>query len=72
ARGIHNTFIHRMEKFEHQTLDYPIQNKLTQHIRKQAALKNDIEFMSLWAGQGMSLCKEQSVTALMQELCKNL
>ncbi|MCC2626063.1 MAG: nitropropane dioxygenase/trans-enoyl-CoA reductase [Burkholderiales bacterium] len=72
ARGICNDFTKRMEKFEDQILEYPIQNKLTQHIRKQAALKNDIEFMSLWAGQGVHLCKEQSATALMQELCKNL
>ena len=69
ARGIHNTFTKRMEKYNDEILDYPIQTKLTQVMRKEAGARNNCEFMSMWAGQGMHLCKSQSVVELMQELC---
>ena len=71
ARGIYNTFIKRMEKYTDKILDYPIQNKLTQLMRKEASAKNNEEFMSMWAGQGMPLCKSQSVEELMQDLCNS-
>jgi nitronate monooxygenase len=65
ARGIHNTFTKRMEKFTNEILEYPIQTKLTQVMRKEAGARNNAEFMSMWAGQGMHLCKSQSVVELM-------
>lgn len=67
ARGIHNTFIDEMEEKDI-SLAYPILNALTQPIRKEAKQVNDIEMMSLWAGQGALLGKEQSVQELVRQL----
>ena len=55
-----------MEKYTNEILEYPIQNKLTQNIRKQAIAQNKTEFMSMWAGHGVHLCKAQSVVELMK------
>jgi nitronate monooxygenase len=59
ARGIKNRFIEEMEVEQDNVADYPIQNTLTQDIRKEAAKQNRTEFMSLWAGQGTRLSKEK-------------
>ncbi|WP_432353344.1 NAD(P)H-dependent flavin oxidoreductase [Sporosarcina sp. A2] len=48
ARGINNRFITQMS--ESPIAPYPYQNDLTKHIRKEAAIQNNAEFVSLWAG----------------------
>lgn len=68
ARGIDNKFIQRMRQYENDILDYPIQNTLTSPMRKEAAIKNLTDFMSLWAGQGACLCKEVPAAQLIREL----
>lgn len=68
ARGINNKFITRMQAHKNDILDYPIQNKLTSTMRKEAAKQNNIDFMSLWAGQAAYLCKSLPAAKLMQEL----
>jgi nitronate monooxygenase len=68
ARGINNQFISKMKSMEEYILDYPIQNKLTSTLRKEAGKMNNTDFMSLWAGQGAYLCKNLSATELMQQL----
>lgn len=68
ARGINNTFISEMQTHECDILDYPIQNTLTQAIRKSSAAQNKEEFMSLWSGQSPRLAKNQTVKDLMISL----
>lgn len=48
ARGIHNRFIEQMNGSP--IAPYPYQNDLTKRIRKEAAVQNNAEFLSLWAG----------------------
>src|SRR5699024_7547277 len=67
ARGIYNTFIDEMEGKDI-SLAYPVLNALTQPIRKEAKQINDVELMSLWAGQGTLLGREQSVQELVDAL----
>lgn len=68
AQGIQNDFMQYMEKYEHLLPPFPVQNALTQSIRKQAALLNNTAYMSLWSGHNPQLAKQQSVKALMDEL----
>lgn len=55
ARGIKNAFIKAYEDMNLSPADFPTQNTLTNDIRKQAALQDNPEYMSLWAGQGTRL-----------------
>ena len=55
ARGIKNAFIQAYQDVNVRPADFPTQNTLTSDIRKEAALQNNPEFMSLWAGQGTRL-----------------
>lgn len=66
ARAIDNKFIHRMK--DKNILDYPIQNALTNQVRKIAKEKGDPDFMSLWAGVGASYCAEISAIELIKKL----
>lgn len=68
ARGLVNQFIIRMREHETDLLAYPIQNSLTSAMRKEAAKQNRIDFMSLWAGQAVSLCKACPAAQLIKEL----
>ena len=72
ARGIRNKFIERMAIYKDNVLDYPVQNAVTQPMRKHAAMQDNSDFMSLWAGQAVSLCKacpaSQLITALISEV----
>lgn len=51
ARGICNRFIEQMN--ESTIAPYPYQNDLTKRIRKEAAVQNNAEFLSLWAGSSV-------------------
>lgn len=68
ARGIINKFITSMQSHEKNILDYPIQNALTSAMRKEAAKQNNIDFMSMWAGQAAYLCKALPATQLIEKL----
>jgi len=61
ARGVNNEFIRMMKDYERELPPYPIQNNLTQTIRKEAAKQGKREWMSLWCGQNPRL--SQHVTA---------
>lgn len=71
ARGLRNAFIERMQPYEALLPPYPIQNALTIEIRQAAARAGRVEFMSLWAGQAVGLCRSlpaaELVETLMQE-----
>lgn len=68
ARGIGNTFTHRMKDKQHHIAPYPIQNRLTKWIRKEAAKRGEAQYMSLWAGQGTRLNRVIHVRELMGQI----
>jgi nitronate monooxygenase len=68
ARGIKNKFISDMQKYETSFPDFPVQNSLTQPVRKAAAAQNNKDYMSLWSGQSPRLAKTQTA----EELIKNI
>lgn len=70
ARGVKNQFISEMEKKKPTVAPYPIQNTLTQDIRKSAAQQNNPEFMSLWSGQSPRLSRNETVQELMDRIVK--
>jgi nitronate monooxygenase len=68
ARGINNKFISEMQQHEASLPDFPVQNTLTQSIRKASALQNNQDFMSLWSGQSPRLAKNQTVDTLIKDI----
>lgn len=68
ARGIKNRFIEQMQEKGVSFPQFPVQNALTQPIRKAAAAQNNPEFMSLWSGQSPRLAQENSVVELMKRI----
>ncbi|MGM9452090.1 NAD(P)H-dependent flavin oxidoreductase [Legionella bozemanae] len=68
ARGVRNQFIERMELRKINILDYPIQNALTNMMRKKTKEQNNIDFMSMWAGQSAPLCRNTSANELIRAL----
>lgn len=68
ARGIKNKFIEEMEKHEDSLPDFPVQNALTQPIRKASSSQQNPDFLSLWSGQSPRLAKNQSVKMLFQTI----
>ncbi len=72
ARGIVTDFMQQLRPFEHQMPDYPIQNALTADIRKAAAKQDQLEMMSLWAGQGAGLARPMPAALLVQTLMDEL
>lgn len=68
ARGIHNYFIEKMNDDDDIILPYPYQNALTQPLRKEAGKQQNIQFMSLWAGQGARLSQKTSAENFIKKL----
>ncbi|MCI2255301.1 nitronate monooxygenase [Domibacillus sp. PGB-M46] len=68
ARGIKNKFILDMQEHELLVPDFPVQNQLTQMIRKTSSAQNNQDFMSIWSGQSPRLAKNQTVKAFMKEI----
>ena len=66
ARGIRNQFTDHLNQSN--ILDYPIQNALTSAMRKAATTQNNINFMSLWSGQSVQLCRNISARELVSHL----
>lgn len=68
ARGVKNKFIIEMQKQETFFPDFPVQNTITQSIRKASSLQNNTDFMSLWSGQSPRLAKNQTVDTLIKNI----
>lgn len=68
ARGIRNKFINCMHAKKPTVLAYPIQNALTTSMRKAAIKQGNYNFMSLFAGQSVAMCRHIPAA----ELVKNL
>lgn len=75
ARGIVNRLIRELEHPDARDdiLPYPWQNALTRKLRNAAAQAEQADYLSLWAGQGLRLAKQQTtaelIARLLQESC---
>jgi len=70
ARGIANRFMDQVERAPETILPFPYQNALTRALRTAAAKQGKLEFLSLWAGQGVRLARRQSATELIERLAR--
>ncbi|GIO24063.1 nitronate monooxygenase family protein [Oceanobacillus sp. J11TS1] len=68
ARGIQNDFITKMKEYEMHLPPYPIQNTLTQPIRREAGKQSQAKWMSLWSGQNPRSCKQLPAGELIAEM----
>ena len=67
ARGIQNRFMRELQTVQDEVPDYPVQNRLTQPMRAAAALADDPDMVSLWAGQGVALAPTGAAADLLRQ-----
>lgn len=72
ARGLKNQFIQEMKEKEKDLPEYPVQNYLTNPIRKVAKEQQNKEYMSLWSGQSPRLAKSQTVGELIHRMMEGV
>lgn len=74
ARGLLNDHLRNFAQFESaDTLPpYPQLNAMTKFMRADATKRLDAEYLSLWAGQGVTLVRDESTDALLTRLTKDL
>lgn len=72
ARGIENRFMREMDSHKEAILPFPAQNAFTRDIRNKANSVQDVDFLSLWAGSGVSMLREASASELLDELSKEI
>ncbi|MCG3401677.1 nitronate monooxygenase [Staphylococcus massiliensis] len=72
ARGIRNLFINEMSKADIDILPYPLQNQLTNPIRKAAGAKGNVDILHLWCGQSPRLSQRDSTEHFMEKLIKEV
>ncbi len=72
ARGLTNAFIEKLEGKQGVILPFPLQNTLTRAMRTAAAQRGDAEYLSLWAGTGVTRARSMPagklVTTLVEEM----
>lgn len=66
ARGLKNKFTEQLK--DAKIAPYPIQHYLTLHIRKESAIQNKPEYLSLWMGENGYLAREASVQEIIDSL----
>ena len=72
ARGIVNRFMSEMESAgsAETILPFPLQNTLTRPLRSAAAQQGRAEFLSLWAGQGVRMARQEPAGKLVARLVR--
>jgi len=72
ARGIVNRFMSEMESpgSAETILPFPLQNTLTRPLRSAAAQQGRAEFLSLWAGQGVRMARQEPAAKLVARLVR--
>jgi nitronate monooxygenase len=72
ARGIVNRFMSEMESAgsPETILPFPLQNTLTRPLRSAAAQQGRAEFLSLWAGQGVRMARQEPAAKLVARLVR--
>ena len=68
ARGLPNKFIQTLIDRGYAILPYPLQNAFTRAMRTAAAQQGNPDFLSLWAGQGLTRARAMSAGALVNAL----
>ena len=68
ARALANRFTEELRAAEDDVAPYPVQNALTQDIRRTAAQQNRPEFLSLWSGQAPRLARPLAAAELVRTL----
>ncbi len=68
ARGIHNRFTEVMQKHEAGLPEFPVQNTLTQDIRKVSSANENPDYLSLWSGQSPRLARSLSAESLIKAI----
>ena len=66
ARGLKNKSTEQLK--DAKIAPYPIQHYLTLHIRKESAIQNKPEYLSLWMGENGYLAREASVQEIIDSL----
>lgn len=74
ARGLLNNYLRDFAQFESADAlpPYPQLNAMTKFMRADAVKRLDAEHLSLWAGQGVTLVRDESTDALLTRLTKDL
>ena len=60
-----------MNRYDDDIPDYPIQNQLTNAIRKASAQNGDTKWTHLWSGQSPRLARAVSASTLMQQIIRH-
>lgn len=68
ARGLRNRFTEEMERGP--VLPFPLQNALTQDLRREAAKAGKAELLALWAGQAVGLARARPAGDLVRDLVR--
>ncbi|MDH6252749.1 nitronate monooxygenase [Chryseobacterium sp. H1D6B] len=69
ARGIRNKYIQTIDSSNY-ILPYPYQNKLTNELRRVSKTQQNIDFISIWAGQSIHEYSELSTADILENLIK--
>ena len=72
ARGLANTFTHKLTGREDIILSYPRQNILTRAMRTAAAKLGESGFLSLWAGRGVARARALPAGELVGRLLEEM
>ncbi len=72
ARGINNQFVKEMSQYQGEIPEYPIQNQLTNQIRKTAVQQGESELTHIWSGQSPRLAKKQKAEELMDRIINQI
>jgi len=73
ARSLVNDYMRDFARFDNPDLPpYPQLNAMTQPMRAQAGKHNNAEYLSLWAGQGVALVRQEPTIELLRRLLESL
>ncbi len=70
ARAIHNRFIREMEPHRDKVLPFPAQMSIGRVLRQASAEQSNPDFVSMWAGQGVTLAEALPARELIEKLVK--
>ncbi len=72
ARGLANRFSSELAAKPETILPFPLQNSLTRPMRKAAAEKGTSEYLSLWAGTGVTRIRQLPAGELVRKLVEEM
>lgn len=79
ARALINDYLRDFATFDNTSVDktdtlppYPQLNAMTRTMRSEATQRQDAEHLSLWAGQGVALVKQERTLEMLERLVKDL